>query len=42
MRAVRVSENFIPVSEFKAQAADWLRKLAETDARTDRMGVAGR
>src|SRR3990172_6839202 len=32
MRAVRVSENFIHVSEFKAQAADWLRKLAETDA----------
>jgi len=29
---VRVSENFIPVSEFKAQAADWLRRLAETDA----------
>ena len=32
MRVVRISENFIPVSEFKAQAADWLRKLAETDA----------
>ncbi len=32
MRAVRISENFVPVSEFKAQAADWLRKLAESDA----------
>ena len=32
MRPVRVSENFVPVSEFKAQAADWLRKLAATDA----------
>lgn len=32
MRGVRVSENFVPVSEFKAQAADWLRKLAETGA----------
>jgi antitoxin YefM len=30
MRAVRISEDFIPVSEFKAQAADWLRKIAET------------
>ncbi len=32
MRAVRISENFVPVSEFKARAADWLRKLAESDA----------
>lgn len=32
MRSVRVSENFVPVSEFKAQAAEWLRKLAETGA----------
>ena len=32
MRAIRVSENFVPVSEFKAQAADWLRGLAETGA----------
>jgi prevent-host-death family protein len=32
MRPVRVSENFVPVSEFKAQAADWLRKIADTDA----------
>jgi prevent-host-death family protein len=32
MRGVRISENFIPISEFKAQASDWLRKLGETDA----------
>lgn len=32
MRAVRVSENFVPVSEFKAQAAEWLRKVGETGA----------
>jgi prevent-host-death family protein len=32
MRTVRVSEDFVPVSEFKAQAADWLRRLSETDA----------
>jgi prevent-host-death family protein len=32
MRAIRISENFVPVSEFKAQAADWLRKVAETGA----------
>src|SRR5262245_24868108 len=30
MRAVRVSENIIPVSSFKAQAADWLKRIAET------------
>ena len=30
MRSVRISENFVPVSEFKAQAADWLRKLSES------------
>ena len=30
MRAVRISESFVPVSEFKAQAADWLRKLGKT------------
>jgi antitoxin YefM len=29
MRAVRIAEDFVPVSEFKAQAADWLGKLAE-------------
>jgi len=32
MRAVRVSEDFVPVSEFKAQAADWLRRIGETGA----------
>jgi antitoxin YefM len=30
MRSVRISENFVPISEFKADAADWLRRLAET------------
>ena len=29
MRGIRVSEDFVPVSEFKAQAAEWLRKLGE-------------
>jgi prevent-host-death family protein len=29
-RAIRISEDFVPVSEFKAQAADYLRKLSET------------
>ena len=29
MRSVRISENFVPVSEFKAQAAEWLRKIGE-------------
>jgi prevent-host-death family protein len=32
MREIRVSENFVPISEFKAQASDWLRKAAETGA----------
>lgn len=32
MRNVRVSENFVPVSEFKAQTAEWLRKVGETGA----------
>ena len=32
MRPVRVSENFVPVSEFKAQAAEWLRKIGESGA----------
>lgn len=31
-RNVRISENFVPVSEFKAQAAEWLRKAGETGA----------
>jgi prevent-host-death family protein len=29
---VRISENFVPVSAFKAQAAEWLRKAGETGA----------
>jgi len=32
MPAFRVSENFVPVSEFKARAADWLRRVADTGA----------
>jgi prevent-host-death family protein len=32
MRNVRISQDFVPVSEFKAQAAGWLRKIAETGA----------
>jgi prevent-host-death family protein len=31
MRPVRVSEDLVPVSEFKAQAADWLRKLGKAN-----------
>jgi prevent-host-death family protein len=30
MRAVRVSEDVVPVSDFKAQAADWLKRVADT------------
>lgn len=30
MRAVRISEDIVPVSEFKARAADWLKRVAET------------
>jgi prevent-host-death family protein len=30
MRALRVSEDIVPVSDFKAQAADWLRRVADT------------
>ena len=30
MRPLRVSENIVPVSDFKAQAADWLRRLVES------------
>ncbi len=32
MRGVRVSEDFVPVSEFKAQAAEWLRRAAAKGA----------
>src|SRR5882672_3980646 len=30
MRAVRISEDIVPVSDFKAQAAEWLKRIAET------------
>jgi prevent-host-death family protein len=30
--SVRISEDFVPVSDFKAQAAEWLRKAGETGA----------
>lgn len=30
MRPIRIAQNFVPVSEFKAQAADWLRTVSET------------
>ena len=30
MRAVRVSEDIVPVSDFKAQAAEWLKRVAQT------------
>jgi len=30
MRNIRVSENIIPVSEFKARAAEWLRRLSRS------------
>ncbi len=29
MRPLKVADNIIPVSEFKAKAAEWLRRLAE-------------
>jgi prevent-host-death family protein len=29
---VRISEDIVPVSDFKAQAADWFRKAAATGA----------
>lgn len=30
MRALRISQDIVPVSDFKAQAADWLRRIAES------------
>jgi prevent-host-death family protein len=30
MRAVRISEDIVPVSDFEAQAADWLKRVADT------------
>ncbi|HTJ47346.1 MAG TPA: type II toxin-antitoxin system prevent-host-death family antitoxin [Kofleriaceae bacterium] len=32
MRSVRVSKDIVPVSELKARAPDWLRRIAETGA----------
>jgi prevent-host-death family protein len=32
MRAVRVSEDIVSISEFKAKATDWLRRTGETGA----------
>ena len=29
MRPLRVSEGIVPISEFKARAAEWLRRLAD-------------
>lgn len=31
MKALRVSEGIVPIGEFKAQAARWLRRLADTN-----------
>jgi prevent-host-death family protein len=31
MRTVRVSEDIVPVSDFKSQAAEWLKRVARTD-----------
>ncbi|WP_163998258.1 type II toxin-antitoxin system Phd/YefM family antitoxin [Pyxidicoccus caerfyrddinensis] len=30
MRSLRVSEDIVPISDFKAQASEWLRKLGES------------
>ncbi|HEX7480976.1 MAG TPA: type II toxin-antitoxin system Phd/YefM family antitoxin [Polyangiales bacterium] len=30
MRALRISQGIVPVSDFKAQAADWLRRVADS------------
>lgn len=30
MRSVRVSQDIVPVSDFKAQAADWLKRVADS------------
>ena len=32
MPNIRISKNFVPVNEFKAQAADWLKAIAADDA----------
>jgi prevent-host-death family protein len=31
MRSLRVSEGIVPVSDFKAQASDWLKRVGDTD-----------
>jgi len=30
MRSLRVSEDIVPVSDFKAQASEWLRRIGES------------
>lgn len=30
MQPLRISENIVPVSDFKAKAAEWLRRLGES------------
>ena len=30
MKALQISQDIVPVSDFKAQAADWLRRVADT------------
>lgn len=30
MRVLKIAEDIVPVSEFKAQAADWLHRVGET------------
>ncbi len=30
MQSLRVTDNIVPVSEFKTKAAEWLRRLSET------------
>jgi prevent-host-death family protein len=30
MRSIKLSEDVVPVSEFKAQASEWLKRLRET------------
>src|SRR2546423_12602748 len=32
MRAVRIAQDIVPISDLKAKAADWLRRVAETGA----------
>lgn len=30
MRSLRIAEDIVPVSDFKAQASEWLRRVAES------------